>query len=71
MMIRLGPLDAISRQTFYCAKKQDDGRPLPEVVYVSVTGGCKTMEIVSCESERRELFQENYFRLRQTTSGLV
>ena len=37
----------------------------------SVTVGSRTMGIVSCESERRGLFQENYFRLCQTTSSLV
>ena len=70
-MTRIGPLDAIGRQNYHCAKKQDGGRPLLEVVYISVKVGRRMMGIVSCESERRGIFQENYFRLRQTTSGLV
>jgi len=52
MMTRIGTLDAIGRQNFYCAKKQDGGQPLPEVVYISLTVGHRTMGIVSCESER-------------------
>jgi len=72
-MSRIGPLDAIGRQNFQCAKNKMAvaGRPLPEVVYISVTVGRRTMGIVSCESERRGLFQENYFCLCQTTSSLV
>ena len=48
---------------FHCAENQDGGQPLPEVVYISVTVGRRRTGIVSCESQRRGLFQENYFRL--------
>ena len=42
----------------------------PEVVYISVTVGRRRTGFVSCESERRGLCQENYFRLCQSTSGM-
>ena len=70
-MTRIGPLDAIGRQNFQCAKNQDDGQPLPEVVYISVMVGRRTTRIISCDLERQGLFEENYFCLCQTTSGLV
>jgi len=70
MMTRIGPLDAINRQNFHCAKNQDSGRPLPGVVYIFVTVGRRRTGIVLCESERRGLFQENYFWLCQSTSGM-
>ena len=70
MMTHIGPLDAINRQNFQRAKNQDGRRPLPEAVYISVTVGRRRTGIVSCESERRGLFQENYFWLCQSTSGM-
>jgi len=63
-MSRIGPLDAIGRQNFHCAKNKMAvaGQAIPEVVYIFVTVGRRTVGVVSCESERRGLFQENYFR---------
>ena len=61
-MTRIGTVDANGRKNFHCAKNQDGGQPLPEVVYISVAVGRRTTGIVSRESERRGLFQENYFR---------
>ena len=55
---------------FPLCKNQHGGRPLPKVVYISVTVGRSRTGIVSCESERRGLFQENYFRLCHSTSGM-
>ena len=69
-MARIAPLDAIVRQNFHCAKNQDGGRPLPEVVYMPVTVGHRRTGIVSCELERRGLLQENYIRLCHSTSGM-
>jgi len=71
MMTHIGTLAANGRQNFQRTKNQDGGQPLPEVVYISVTVGHRTTGIVSHESERRGLFEENYFRHCQTTSGLV
>ena len=70
MMTRNGPLDVIGRKNLHCAKNQDGGRPLPEVVYISVKVRRRMMGIVLCELERRALFQENCFRLCQSTSGM-
>ena len=50
-------LDLIGRPNFKCAENQDGGRPLPEVVYISIMVGRKMTGIVSCESEQRGLFQ--------------
>jgi len=62
-------LDAFGRQNYHCANNQDGGQPLTEVVYISVTVGRRRTGIVSCKSEQRGLFQDNYFRLCQSTSG--
>ena len=56
------PLDTIGCNNFHCARNPDGGQLRPEVVYISVTVGHRRTGIVSCESEQRELFQENYFR---------
>jgi len=64
--------DAIGRQNFHCTKNQDGGRPLPGVVYISVTVGRRANQN-SCESDRRGLYLKKtiYPQLCQTTSGLM